>query len=330
MSYFLCVWSFGGFSNFKLFPSKALLHAYLMVDFDFFRQESPSISFFFARLGVFLKYSSSRHPQVSLFVSRFTALKPVLLSLYPLIHHSLIKHHLEMTTVEYREDDVRSSELETRLSSNAESLCKEVDMVVSKLPSSSSSTPLHALSEFCSLKEKHLEGFKKRFQSPKGTTLHLPRSNEKSCNFAHGEVCFYEVVFLCGLRFLVHPFMMQLLYNFQITPGQLVLNAWRTIISCMLIWVSACEWDMIMLKEFLFLYRSKPSTHYGYFELLPWDRKSRVVSRFPSSFHDWKSQYFFIFGTGRETMLDNLWGEVPRLLRKWEVPTLGAYFHRFS
>ena len=105
-----------------------------MVDFDFVRQECPSISFFFARLGVFLEYSSSRHPQVSLFVSRFTALKPILLSLYPLIHHSLIKYHLQMTTVEYREDDVRSSELETRLSSNAESLCKEVDMAVSNCP----------------------------------------------------------------------------------------------------------------------------------------------------------------------------------------------------
>lgn len=58
-------------------------------------------------------------PQVVLFVSRFTAFKPVLLSLYPLICHSLIKHHLGMTTAEYKEGDVRSSELETRLSSNA-------------------------------------------------------------------------------------------------------------------------------------------------------------------------------------------------------------------
>ena len=36
-----------------------------------------------------------------------------------------------MTIEEYREDDVRSSELETGLSSNAESLVKEVDMAVS-------------------------------------------------------------------------------------------------------------------------------------------------------------------------------------------------------
>ena len=202
-------------------------------------------------------------------------------------------------------------------------------MTVLKLPLSSSSTPLHALSKSCSTKEKHLQGFRKRFQFPKGTTIHLPRSNKKACNFSNEEVCFYEAAILCGLRFPVHLFVMQLLYNFQIALGQLVPNTWRTIISCMSIWMSTYEGDMISLNEFLYLYL-KPSTHYGYFELLPWDRKSRVVSGFPSSFRDWKSQYFFILGTSWETMSDDLQGEVPRLLRKWEVPTLGAYFHRFS
>ena len=57
------------------------------------------------------------------------------------IHQSLIKHHSEMAIIEYREDDVRLSELETRLSSNAESLSKVVDTTASKLPSSSSSPP---------------------------------------------------------------------------------------------------------------------------------------------------------------------------------------------
>ena len=83
-----------------------------MVDFDFVRQECPSISFF----GVYLEYYFGQHTQAGLFMSQFSTFKPILLTLYPLIPHSLIKHHLEMTTVEYREDDVRLSELETGLS----------------------------------------------------------------------------------------------------------------------------------------------------------------------------------------------------------------------
>ena len=97
--------------------------------------------------------------------------------------------------------------------------------------------------------------------------------------------------------------------------------------SCMSIWMSACDGEMITLNEFLFLYRLKAFTYYGYFELLPWTKKSRIVRSFPSSFHDWKSRYFFISGTAWETLFDDFWGEVPRLLRKWEVPALGAYFH---
>ena len=216
---------------------------------------------------------------------------------YPLIRHSLIKHHLGMAIVEYREDDVRLSELETGLSSNAKSLSKVVDTAASKLPSSSSSPPLHALSETCSLKESYLTGLRKRFQFPKGTCIRLPQSSEKACSFAHGEVCFYEADFLCGLHFPVHLFIMQLFHNFQIAPDQLVPHAWRIIISCMSIWVSTCEEDMTTLNEFLHLFCLKPSTNHRYFELLPWDKKSTVVSRFSSSFHDWKSRYFFIFGT---------------------------------
>ena len=177
------------------------------------------------------------------------------------------------------------------------------------------------LSESCSLKESHLKGYRKRFQFPKGTSIRLPCLGEKDCNFAHGEVCFYEANFLCGLRFPIHPFIMQVLDEFQIALGQLVPNAWRTIISCMSIWLYAYDGEMITLNEFLYLYHLKASTHYGYFKLLSWDRKSRVLRGFPYSFRDWKSQYFFVSGKGQE---------VPRLLQKWEVPALGAYLRHSS
>ena len=84
----------------------------------------------------------------------------------------------------------------------------------------------------------------------------------------------------------------------------------------MSIWVSAHDGDMITLNEFLHLYRLKPFTHYGDFELLPWSKESRIVHSFPTSFHDWKSRYFFVSGSGWETMTDDLWGEVLWLLRK--------------
>uniref|UniRef100_A0A7N2RB25 Pentatricopeptide repeat-containing protein n=1 Tax=Quercus lobata TaxID=97700 RepID=A0A7N2RB25_QUELO len=240
-------------------------------------KEAPSVSFFFARLGVFLESSGGRHPQVGLFVPQNCgAFRPILIGLYPLLRHSLIAHHLKMTAIEYRDSDIRSNELETGLSSSSESSDKDSEIVMPKPSSSSkpsfsskipsSSIPFHALSESCLLETRHLKSIYKRVQLPEG-----------------------------------------LLFALNVAPRQLISNAWRTIIGCMSIWVSVHDGDMITLNEFLYLYRLKPSTHYGYFQLLPWNRESRIVSSFPTYFHDWKSRCFFISGSGWETMFDDLW-----------------------
>lgn len=112
---------------------------------------------------------------------------------------------------------VSSSDLEIGVSSSASTAGAEMDTTVS-LPMSSqpsvSAPPqtFHALKEKCSLKEETLGTFRDRFQFPKGTRIRLPRFGEKSCAFAHGEVCIYKAAFLCGLRVLVHPFIMELLH----------------------------------------------------------------------------------------------------------------------
>ena len=175
---------------------------------------------------MFLELSGGHCPQVGLFLSRdCAAFSPILITLYPLIHHSLIAHHLEMTAIEYRDTEVRSSELKTGLSSSNDSVDKYFEIVVSKpslfsKPSSSSSSiPFHTLSESCSLEKRHLKSIRKRFQLPGGVATRLPRPNEKACTFVYGEVSFYEVAFSCGLCFLVHPFIMKLLSTLNVAPG---------------------------------------------------------------------------------------------------------------
>lgn len=76
-----------------------------------------------------------------------------------------------------------------------------------------------------------LSRFRDRFQFPKETRIRLPRVGVKSCAFVHGEVCFYKAAFLCDLRFLVHPFIMELLHYLNIAPGQLMPNSWRIVIT---------------------------------------------------------------------------------------------------
>ena len=123
--------------EFLHFLHSKTLFSLLIVDLDFIRKEAPSVSFFFARLGVFLESSGGCHPQVGIFVPlNYGAFRLVLIGLCPLLRHSLIAHHLEITAIEYRDSDVRSSELETGLSSSGESSNKDFEIIMSK-PSSS-------------------------------------------------------------------------------------------------------------------------------------------------------------------------------------------------
>ena len=101
--------------------------------------------------------------------------------------------------------------------------------------------------------------FKDRFQFSERVRVHLPSKGERACNFFPGEVCFYESSFACGLRFLVHLNLMELLNHFGIAPGQLMPNSWRIVVSCMGIWLAAMDEDMLRVDELVYLYRLKAS-----------------------------------------------------------------------
>ena len=128
---------------------------------------------------------------------------------------------------------MRSSELETKLSSNdVVSAPQEVKA-------------FYALEEVCGLDADTLSRFKNRFQFPDKVRVRLPSEEEWACNFFPREVCFYEAAFLCRLRFLVHPFVMELLGHFGIAPEQLMPNSWRIMVSQMGIWLAVTDGDMI-------------------------------------------------------------------------------------
>ena len=192
--------------------------------------------------------------------------------------------------------DVGSGDLERGASSNLGKEGTGADTATSTPLSSAVVCAFHVLKEKCSLKIEVFSKFKDRFQFPEETRAHLPRKDERACAFAHGEVCFYEVAFSCGLRLPVHPFIMRLLHHLNLAPGQLMPNSWRIVISCMVIWTTISDGDMLTVNEFVHFYRLKESKEFGYYEFVPWDRKSRLIADLPSSFRYWKSRYFFCVG----------------------------------
>ena len=131
------------------------------------------------------------------------------------------------------------------------------------------------------------------------------------------------------MLFRSHPFLMELLNHFGIAPGQLMPNSWRIVVSCMRIWLAAMDGDMLRVDELVYLYRLKMSKEYGYYELVPWKRRTRIVRGLPSSFRYWKSRFFFVSRDDFKTPSGGVWGELPRLHRRWGMPTLGASMFLF-
>ena len=228
-----------------------------MVDHSNIRRAPPSIAFLFARLGGLLDSSSDplgvppfsssdQYPRIRDFVVGPGGLNLALGDLYPLLHKSLswfesIRGDLRR---ENMESMVRSSGPERGSSSNVgvdgAGTDTATSMPVSEPSSSnppvpSASRSFHALKEKCTLKVEVRDKFRDRFQFLNETRARLPRKGEKACAFAHGEVCFYEAAFLCGLRLPVHPFIMELINHLNIAPRQLMLNSWRIVITCMVI-----------------------------------------------------------------------------------------------
>ncbi|GFY96681.1 hypothetical protein Acr_11g0009870 [Actinidia rufa] len=71
---------------------------------------------------------------------------------------------------------------------------------------------------------------------PMGVQTRIPGKGKTVLSASSGEVAFYEAAFPAGLRFLVHPTIKRILNFYGICPAQLSPNAWRNIISVLVIW----------------------------------------------------------------------------------------------
>ena len=255
------------------------------------RATCPSVSFFFAHLGAALGVFGDFLPLVGDFIFAGCGLSLVIGELSPILGQSLAWFEGETR----RMAKVQSSELETGLSSSGDPEGGDIAVSAPWVVRA-----FHALEEVCGLDDETVGRFKDRFQFPERVRVRRPTNEDRACHFFPGEICFYEAAFTYGLRLPVHPFIMELLGFFGIAPGQLMPNSWRIVVNCMEIWLAANE-DMIKVSKLVHLYRLKESKEYGYYELVPWARRARIVRGLPSSFRYWKSGFIFVSGDGFET-----------------------------
>ena len=172
------------------FISLSLFFWVSMVSSSKVRIVCPSISFLFAHLGASLGVSHSFSPWIESFVFEGNSLSVVLADLLPLLHQSV--NWFKGLVVERRAMlEVRSSKLETGLSSSDNPVELEVDIAASD---PREIKVFHALGEVCNLDDETLSRFRGRFQFPDRLRvrhsyfLHIFCHYYLSCSFSRAQL----------------------------------------------------------------------------------------------------------------------------------------------
>jgi hypothetical protein len=112
-------------------------------------------------------------------------------------------------------------------------------------PSTSGSHPVSranrswkAMSYFSKIDQEDINRMRARYQILDDVVLKIPDLDKRACCPKYeGDVAFYEVDFQVGIRFPLQLFVRELLDYLSLAPGQVAPNGWRTIISCMIMWM---------------------------------------------------------------------------------------------
>jgi hypothetical protein len=228
--------------------------------------ESLSLSFksFFVGVSRFAE-NGLGPPPIEGFVSPDSLLHRLSAELYSVIYPSISTWEAirgRMTANEAEWSLPLSEELpEGLLDESAGRVAREVSSKA--IPSMSGSRHIprvdrswKAMSFFSKIRQDDIDRIRRHYQIPDDVVLRIPDLDERACCPKYeGDVAFYEADLRAGLRFPVQPFVRELLDFLSLAPGQVNVNGWQTIISCMVMWrVNSNGEEDLTVDEFLFCY----------------------------------------------------------------------------
>jgi hypothetical protein len=181
--------------------------------------------------------------------------------------------------------------------------------------------------------EEGLKKIRDRYQILDDVILRIPNLDERACSSKYDDVAFYETDFTASLRFPLQPFMRELLDCLRLSPGQLAPNAWRTAISCMVLWrVCNKGADSLTVDEYLYCYKPcQIAVLPGFWTLNNRKKGMKLVTGLLTSNREWKDNYVFVCGESWEGLP---WEEkddsIVMVRRAWGTPPTSGVCVCFS
>ena len=146
------------------------------------------------------------------------------------------------------------------------------------------------------IKRKHFDTLRKRYQIPVDIPIRLPFKIEKWYYRSAYDVEVYEQMFKAGLRLPLSALHHRLLQYLGLIVTQIALNAWRIFLGAEVLYgVLTNGRRQLIVEEFFHCYRpSKTVKSRGIYSFLPKKPLLRLVYKTLDSNKNWKNQYFFI------------------------------------
>ncbi|KAL2524227.1 Uncharacterized protein Adt_09281 [Abeliophyllum distichum] len=149
---------------------------------------------------------------------------------------------------------------------------------------------------------------KSHYYRAPGSTEYLPTGRP-------GEVAIYQDSLKAGLRFPLHPFLVEFLCTFNLSPGQLVPNALRMLNYYLLVCIRKGIEPSV--DAFRLLFEMKPLDRYDCYVVfshrdrgIPAHDHFKIPNR-PTSNSGWKNRYFFVRPVDEEISFPLEWGIPP-------------------
>lgn len=141
---------------------------------------------------------------------------------------------------------------------------------------------------------RYLAALRMEFQIPAEVDLVVPGKNDLPSRPPSGYITLSAEYLRAGVRLPFHPFLRRALTHLNVAPAQLNANAYRILISCLILWVKNYAAEL-PFRAFQNLYRMKSapsSTGAYYFQGF----KGTFITKCPDSDKQFKHLWFYVGG----------------------------------
>ena len=143
--------------------------------------------------------------------------------------------------------------------------------------------------------DRKLALLKKWYQIPYNLNPRLVVCGEWCCQPCFG-IGIYEAYLLGGLRLPLNAFARELLTRLGLGIYQFNPNAWRLIVSMLVLWIEVFEGNRsLTVDEFLYCYKpSKINQSLGFYQFTVRGKDYRLIKSLVTSNRNWKTEFLFV------------------------------------